>query len=273
MTLKLRSTSSWLVGLAAIGAVGCDSPELEHDEDALLSFRAERDTAESPRNPNGPTWISNGLEDPSVSGIDPDHPLSSPAGLHPNSPMLSDPANHQLIEYLVECALPPGHSIITDVGGETLEFEGLVGLAPEWEDDACDQDCQEWVSACLLARTNVSGDDVVLWLKADHPAIGMETHPLFPVYEASFFGNLFADPNDSYICQGSPVGATVAFLEGRTCSSDLNESCGFTKYTDCEWVPRCTFQGLLPTAIGCSPDDGLPRHTISTSISAPVPLL
>jgi hypothetical protein len=178
------------------------------------------------------------------------------------------------VQYVVECALPSGHAITKQVAGESLEFEGWLGLAPEWEDDECDEDCQEWVSACLLARTNVSGQSVSVWMRADHPAIGEGTNLLYPGYEASFFGNLFADSESQHLCKGPLVGPLLAQLEGRTCAPALGESCGFVVYTGCSVQPRCTypllgFLGLAGSAVGCIAGDvgtGHSFHTISTYV-------
>lgn len=253
--------------LAAVLAVAaCAAPD---DADPSGFRSGSRQTFDQRDDPDSGTWINNGLEDPDVTGIDPSHALSSVEGLDPEGALLADEANHSLITYLTECALPEGASITKVVDGEALEFEGRVGLAPEWEDDACDQDCQEWVSACLLARTNVSGQDVELWLRAEHDAIGRGKSLAFPVYEASFFGNLFVPDGGRYICRGILVGPTVAFLDGRTCSSELGGGCGFTTFNDCQLVPRCDYQGLLaPMGDDCAAPGGAPQHTITTYVHA-----
>lgn len=253
--------------IASSAIIGCDPQP--SDPLQLEEFRSSRAPVTTEKGTGGGGgWISNGLADPDISGVDPSYGLSTNDGLSAEGQMLGDPARRATTQYLVECALEEGQSITKTVDGEAMVFNGLVGLAPEWEDDACDQDCQEWVSACLLARTNASGENVTLWLKADHPAVGMDDHLLFPIYEGSFFGNIFADPDEQYLCQGNVAATTVAFLDGRTCSNDLGESCGFTKYSDCELAPRCTFSSLLaPTALNCAASGGTARHTISTYIS------
>jgi len=226
--------------------------------------------------PEGGMWVNNGLHDPDVGGIDPDHSLASPEGLATDHGLLLDPDRLDTVRYLVECALPLGHSITKEVDGELLELDGAIGLAPEWEDDACDEDCQEWVSACLLARTNVSGETVEVWMRADHPAIGEGTSLLQPSYEASFFGNLFAPSPSEQLCRGTVVGPLLAQLHGRTCSAALGQSCGFVEYSLCELEQRCTFSllGVLGLGITDSPRNciagplpgGPAFHTISTYV-------
>ena len=250
----------------AVALGGCEAPD---DADPSDFRSASRQRFNQDDDPDSGTWINNGLEDPSVTGIDPAHALSSVAGLDPHGALLADEDNHKLVRYLTECALPKYSSITKVVDGEPIEFEGRVGLAPEWEDDACDEDCQEWVSACLLARTNVSGQSVELWLRADHDAIGSSTSLSFPIWEASFFGNLFVQGGGKYICRGTLVGNTVAFLDGRTCSSELGGDCGFTTFDDCQLLGRCDYQGLLfPMANNCEAPGAAAQHTITTYVHA-----
>jgi hypothetical protein len=227
----------------------------------------------------GGLWINNGLDDPEVSGIDPAYPLSSPEGLSEGGELLQDPDGRDTVQYLVECALAEEQSITKEVDGESLVFEGAIGLAPEWEDEACDEDCQEWVSACMLARTNVSGETISIWMRADHPAIGEGLSLLYPVYEASFFGNLFVEDGGRHYCEGTLLaGPLVSQLEGRTCAGLSAASCGFVKYTQCEAQHRCAYPllGALGLGLQASARDciaglistGPSFHTISTHVSA-----
>jgi hypothetical protein len=262
MRLAHAHSFSLLAALTFIN-LACVDPGLDSDE--LDSFRGGQGRVETlPASSGGGMWINNGLDDPNVSGIDPTHSLMSEAGLSTTHGMLLDPDQHDTVEYLVECALPAGAVITKQVGADLLEFEGAIGLAPEWADDACDEDCQEWVSACLLARTNVSGLTVSIWMRADHPAIGEGSSLLYPTYEASFFGNLFEDPLSEHYCQGVVLGPLLGQLEGRTCAGLLGASCGFTKYTGCQLQKRCTFPKLnfLGLPIGDSP-----KHCIVGTIA------
>ncbi len=251
-----------------------DAAIIEDDDAAILRDGSGR-TETLPSNGGG-MWINNGLDDPDVSGLDPRESLASDEGLAPDSPLLLDPSRRDTVRYLVECALPLGHSIEKDVEGEPepLTFHGAIGLAHEWETEGCDQDCQEWVSACMLARTNASGQAVTIWMRADHDAIGDGASLAFPVYEASFFGNLFAG-SSKHFCQGTTLaGPLVSQLQGRTCAGLTTEACGFVKYTQCESTHRCQYPllgGVLGgftkgSAVGCS-SEGHAFHTISTYVA------
>src|SRR5687767_11497967 len=69
--------------------------------------------------------------------------------------ILSNPGFAQFFGYLVQCALPDTETItVTSSTGQSAEFQGGIGLAEEWADGPCDEACQEWVSACLFARSN-----------------------------------------------------------------------------------------------------------------------
>lgn len=237
--------------------MACDAPEVDPLDNLVLSKRA-----------GVGNWINNGLHLPEVSGIDPAHPLSTPQGMSETSGVLADPSTLIAAQYLVECALPMGASIVKHVDGDALVLGGHLGLAPEWEDGSCDEDCQQWVSACMLARTNTSDQTVVISLHADHPSIGTATHPAYPIYEASYFGNLFSASAPRYICTGSAEATAQAELAGRTCSVDP-ESCDFEEFDDCFQLPRCgaIFDDGDPTAVDCVAEgDPMPYNTITAYI-------
>lgn len=244
------------------------------EDDPLLDV-AFREEISAPVRTSGGGYINNGLTDPGVGGIDPEHPLTTSAGL--DGSLLGNPERLATARYVVECALPEGVTITKNVGGVPTDFHGALGLAPEWEDDACDEDCQEWVSACLLARTNVSGHTVELWLTGDHPALGSGLDLAYPVYEASFFGNLFVDEDAQHMCPGLLVGPLLAQLQGRTCSATLGGYCDMTSYASCSLLPllspRCGSEGLpiSPTLKNCragATPSGGPMRTISTYVHA-----
>jgi hypothetical protein len=249
----------------ATWACDADDPETLHE------WREGTVALERPTGGGG--FINNGLHDPEVGGFDPDYALETNWGLKGSK--LLDADRLATAHYVVECALPEGESVVKSVGGTLVELEGALGLAPEWQDSACDQDCQEWVSACLLARTNVSDEAVALWLTADHPELGVATSPSFSHYEASFFGNLFAGSGQAYVCPaGQGAGAVLAQLQGRTCSTEAGGWCGFTSYSNCHSSTRCEVMGTnsSPTLVDCragTTPSGSPLRTISSYVGTP----
>jgi hypothetical protein len=138
-----------------------------------------------------------------VNGLSMLNGLSMINGLTPGVGLMTSSSGRQTISYMVRCALPLGHAVIkTDDQGVPYTFLGQIGVAPEWESGQCGQDCQENVSACMLAHVNTSGQHIALWLDSNNPAIGYGRNTSFPYQEGSFFGNIFASPPQAYFCNG-----------------------------------------------------------------------
>jgi len=203
----------------------------------------------------GGDWVINGLSDPTVSGVKVDYPLDSSENLGAEGWLAEgDPDGEKVIRYLVECALDEGDQIVVTGANGPHVFDGDVGLAPEWKDQACNAACQHWVSACLLARTNETGADVKIFVQGSHPSLGYGSDSEYPNFEGTFYGNVFADPAPMHACRGSSAGTTAATLQGRNCTVDQTH-CGFTTYADCD---ACQ-DGVtgLPT-VDCQPVVGGP---------------
>lgn len=248
----------------SLAAALCACGAADHGDGDDLEFRSDDGGVQATSGrPGGSGWLGNGLESPNVSGIDPAYGLDTPQGMSESLGLLTDASLRGTAEYLVECALPLGQGITKTVDGQTLEFAGLLGLAPEWADGSCDEECQQWITACLLARTNVSGQSVMIWIRADHPAIGYDLPEDELVHEASWYGNLFAGPGEQYLCKGAPGSTASAVHEGRTCTN--GQTCGFTKYGKCNKHDRCTMagpEGDVPTS--CVAEGSDTYATIST---------
>jgi hypothetical protein len=92
----------------------------------------------------------------------------------------------------VRCALRANTSIVKkDQYGTSYTFTGEAGLAPEWATGNCNNDCQERISACLLAHVNTAGVHIPLWIVAQDATVGWTLSPDYPNQEGSFFGNMF----------------------------------------------------------------------------------
>jgi hypothetical protein len=121
----------------------------------------------------------------------------------------------EVLTYVARCAVPEGQSLTASVDGVDYEFPGLLGIAPEWLNGACETSCQRWVSACLLAHANGLGVSVPISLRGPHPALTAtaQEEQDYPVQEGAFYGNLF-DPlfgvdYPMYICVGKATYAAV----------------------------------------------------------------
>lgn len=128
-------------------------------------------------------------------------------------------ASGTFFEYLIGCALTPNQSVTVTVGGNPVTYKGSLGLAPEWGEDhgSCDQDCKEWVSACMLARTSYL--HAHRWISLRGPTIGTTKAELFafPREEGAYWGNVFTDPPELLACH-----ASRGNLIERVCGPDLD---------------------------------------------------
>ena len=134
--------------------------------------------------------------------------LSTSGGLSSTSGLMTTEGGRQFINYMVKIAYPAGHSLTkTDQYGVPYTFQGSLGVAPEVESGICDVDCQEKLSAALLAHVNNSGLHVGLWLVGPDNGIGWGSSPDFPFQEAAYFGNLFSSSMAGNYCSGKGLGA------------------------------------------------------------------
>lgn len=116
-----------------------------------------------------------------------------------------NPDTREFFQYLVQCALPEdAEPIVVSPGGDELTFRGAIGFAPEWATGPCGIECQEWVSACMFARTNEYGITVYLGFRGSHPAAAPdpEVDAIFSVEEGAFYGNIFLQTPRGYACRG-----------------------------------------------------------------------
>jgi hypothetical protein len=175
---------------------------------------------------NGLT-CSNGLS--ATNGLSVINGLSTINGLASTYGLMTTASGRNQVAYIVRCALPETESITkTDQYGNSYTFPGLIGLAPQWQTGACDLNCQEVVSACLMAHVNTSGVHVPLWIVAQNTAVGWGQNVEFPNQEGAFFGNVFTlgahgtDPKKApaYYCTGSKYNVNPP--QGRIGSTQTN---------------------------------------------------
>ena len=142
---------------------------------------------------------------------------------------LEDPLAQELFKYIVSCALPADQSVDVDVDGTTYTFPGGLGLTPEWAQQACDEDCQEWVSACVLARVDYLQQPREISLRGDNPALALAPGEAaaYTVREATYYGNIFGPPQRRYAClsPGQTEDARVCGPSLDGCVVDIDASC------------------------------------------------
>lgn len=153
---------------------------------------------------------------------------------------MADPNTRRALQYAAECALPGGASVAFDVGGETVTLRGFIGLAPEWLDGPCEVECQEWVTACVAARSNMWGVPVFIMMTGPHPVLAgltPEQQEAYPIQEGAFFGNMFEHPDATYACRGE--GWDPYYLNLRACTR-ADDPCIFHSVGPCTFYDRDT---------------------------------
>ena len=82
---------------------------------------------------------------------------------------LHDSRARSMLRYLYSCAAPQGSKLTISDPFTHLQYQfwGGLGLCPSWvqERGSASQECQELVSACILARSNLFGVSVPMSLK------------------------------------------------------------------------------------------------------------
>lgn len=161
------------------------------------------------------------------NGLSVDGGLMQLSGLFPtfdDEGLLHSPEGRAFLTRVVECALSPEQTVVKTwidhrtMGARTFEVSGKVGLAPQWGEEQCDEGCQRWVSACVLARTDVTGGGGGVNLRGMPVQLGMGADEAGLVPEATFYGNLFASPPRAFVCVEH--GERAAWTNERLCGGD-----------------------------------------------------
>jgi hypothetical protein len=145
---------------------------------------------------------------------------------------LEDPNAREVLKYIVSCALKPSQHVDFTVDGVDYSFDGNLGLAPEWGKPGgkCGPTCQEWVSACVLARVDYLGEKKLISLRGLHPALKAPPaeQAAYTEIEATYYGNIFTSPMKLHACL--PPGATQI---PRVCGPSI-EGCVAGVVGECE---------------------------------------
>ena len=123
------------------------------------------------------------------------------------SPLIETVEGRDVLSYIIGCALASSQELVLeDSTGTSYTFHGLLGLAPEWATRAPTLAERRWVTACVLARTNLYGVPVMLSMRGVHPelAISPGEDAEFTLLDGAFYGDLF-DPEapHEFACDGS----------------------------------------------------------------------
>jgi hypothetical protein len=180
--------------------------------------------------------------------------------------VLADEDARILFRYIYECAAEPGQSLELPIAGAVHAFTGVIGLAPEWTTGACGVECEQWISACVIARINGLGVSVPLSLRGDHPALVTteSERAEFRFEELAAFGNIFEyDPETGYprvlgVCKLPGISDQLAYygvepshwLERRICGEP--GQCGpLQVYGECKNPMTYAATQGMPQEIAC----------------------
>lgn len=175
----------------------------------------------------------------------------------------------ELLHYIALCSLAEGDSVAVTSDGVTYVFNGNLGLAPGWKNTALSVSEARWVSACLLAHVNAFGTSVLMSIRADGKLSA--THDelqAFPVYEATFFGQVFGDTLQTYACIGSDRDIALALSPDRAlrvCSDGTGE-CEVTSLGYCRDI--CEQRTANGGWSGCLVNGFRYDETVSTYLAA-----
>jgi hypothetical protein len=195
---------------AALGLAGCHDRTADGagiDADDLLS---ENGLSMNGLSMNGLSMNGLSMNGLSMNGLSMNglsmNGIGTVGGLSSTSGLMTTAGGRDIVKYLVRCALPMGQSFTKqDQSGTSYTFPGAIGIAPEAVTGTCDLDCQEKVSACMLAHVNNSGAHIGIWLVGPDAAIGWGSNSSYPYQEGAFFGNLFPSNWQGYYCAGKDM--------------------------------------------------------------------
>jgi hypothetical protein len=130
----------------------------------------------------------------------------------------------KVLAYAVSCALSDTQSVSFVLSGTTYNFYGAMGLVPGWTSNDLTASEAGWVSACILARVNVSSSLLYISARGDQGGLGTTSGELtgYQVEEGAFWGNAFVDLGSlaMYSCNGVDQAAddTYGDLPLRECA-------------------------------------------------------
>src|SRR5262249_312947 len=86
-------------------------------------------------------------------------------------------ATFSLLKYVISCALKDTRTLTSKANDV---WKGELGLCDDWFNDPPGQECQELVSACVLARVNALGKRVIISVRGEPTGLFL-TQPKVPI--------------------------------------------------------------------------------------------
>jgi hypothetical protein len=196
--------SALLVALLIV-PIGCIAPvesseeEAEHVDEAALALVTGNTLIPNALIPNA--LIPNALIPNALIPT----PLDQTALAAITDPGTAGTLSRLFLRYAVGCAFTSSQSLRfswTDSQSvvHTEAYYGMLGVAPDWATGPLTRYGQEMVSACMAARANYSGTEVIISIRSlQSPLktlVGSSELSAYPSIEGAFWGNLFgANPS------------------------------------------------------------------------------
>lgn len=168
--------------------------------------------------------------------------------------LVSTDNGRQLLTLLVACSLGNQDTLSIVLNGDTLDFFGETGLAPEWKTKGLEESSKKWVSACVLAHLSLEGLPVAISMRGRKRVLHADSDERtnWTLEEGAFFGNIFTPGALRWFaCKGKD---NVPSNVDRSCSKQdpahpSSTLCGLTFVGDCNDVCRsnnevCRFVGV-----------------------------
>lgn len=140
-----------------------------------------------------------------------------------------------VLSYAIGCALAGSQSMTYTVGGTSYTDTGAFGIATSWTLRALTASEAAWVSACVIARVNLTSTSVTISARGAQTGYATTTTELndYKIEEGAFWGNVFTDQGSvaAYACDGVDQAAndTYGDLPIRQCA----QPDGTSGYTPC----------------------------------------
>jgi hypothetical protein len=246
--------------VATLGLVGCAAESADVPSADLVG--AVEPEGFTPNSLHALALTRNALiANPDANPLMPGMPLNTAS--YSDAGPFHDQLRHQdtreMMSYLVSCALSPGQTVSyteTATGTTYGPWEGKLGLCPAWYTGSASLQCQETVSACLLARVNAFGFKIPLSIRGQG-ATSLATAPSFPTVEftknastiSSFVDCTASGParNCGYVANyvgtctpGTSVGVGAGVAPPGSCGTGpLGSSVGNTVLRVCNGITGC----------------------------------
>ena len=204
-----------LVFLMISTLTGCVMVDVEHDD---VSSSTQAMNTSNSLSMNSLSMNSLSMNSLSMNSLDPDATVVGALTLNTSASngLEYDSEGRRVLAYSAKCALRDGDYLVAEIDGVTHVFPGLLGIAPRWAARRLTRPERHAVSACLLAHVNAFGISVELSLRGADIDVSATEQDEYLVHEAAYFGDVFEEKPQMYVCWQAPHDQAVASTDARS---------------------------------------------------------